>query len=147
MSREDVELVSRWVDLLPPGTDLKSVFVQDAFRVQARQILDPEAKIRFVDAEGGALGDLEVRSRGVEGLLEGWAEWLEAWDQFRVELEDFHDAGDGRVLTLATLIGQTHDGSEISQPAAALVRVGGQRIVSMDFYLDREQARREAGLD
>src|SRR5919201_285163 len=95
MSREDVELVSRWQDLIPSGTDLKTALADEETQARAAEILDPEAKIRFVDAERGPLGDLEVPSRGVEGLLEGWAEWLEAWDRFNVELEEFHDAGEG----------------------------------------------------
>jgi ketosteroid isomerase-like protein len=146
VAREDVELVSHWETLLPPGTDLKVALGDDATLARAAEILDPEAEIRFVDTEGGALGDFEVPSRGVEGLLAGWAEWLGAWEHFRIDLEEHLDAGDGRVLTLAKLTGQTREGLELSQPGAAIIRVSGARIVAMDFYVDREQARRDAGL-
>jgi hypothetical protein len=146
VAREDVQLVSQWETLLPPGTDLKVALSDHVTFARAAEILSPEAEIRFVDAEGGALGDFEVPSRGIEALLAGWAEWLAAWEHFRVDFEEHIDAGDGRVLTLAQLIGQTREGLELSEEGAAIIRVSEGRIVAMDFYVDRERARRDAGL-
>lgn len=146
MSREDVELLSDWESVLPSGRELKSAFADDAFLAGLGEIVDPEAKIRFLDAENGALGDLELERRGVEGLRDGWAQWLDAWEEFWIDFEQYLDAGEGLVLALVELRGRTQADVEISHPAAALVRVRDRRIVSMDFYMDRKQARRDVGL-
>jgi hypothetical protein len=34
------------------------------------------------------------------GLVEMWREWMEPWDVYWTEVEDFIDAGDGRVVVL-----------------------------------------------
>ena len=147
MSQKDVELVRKWEALLPSGTELKAAFNDDEFLSRMRQIVDPEAKTRFVDAEGGPLGDNEPERRGFEGLQAGWAEWLEPWEGFWIDFEDYLDAGEGTVLALVELRGRSHDGVDIRQPAAAVFRLRDRLIVSMDFYMDRDQARGDAGLD
>jgi ketosteroid isomerase-like protein len=145
MSREDVELISR-LQAAVPAEDLKKVLDSDSFQAAMDEFIDPDAEVRFVDPEGGALGDLRVPVRGTEGLRAGWAEWLEPWEKFGFRFERALDAGDGKVLSLAELRGRAHGGAEISHPGAALFRVRAGRIVAMDFYMDRDQARRDAGL-
>jgi hypothetical protein len=147
VGREDVQLALQWEALLPHGTDLKSAIADAAFLAGLDEIVDPEAAFRFVDSEGGALGDFVVPTRGVEGLSAGWAEWLDPWEEFRIQIEQHLDAGEGRVLSLVELNGRTRRGPEISQPAASITRVRDGLIVAMDFYMDRGQARRDAGLD
>jgi SnoaL-like domain len=145
MTRDEVELIARLQALLP-ALDLKLILDDDSFRAAASEFIDPGAEIRFVDAEGGALGDMRVPVRGIEGVQAGWAEWLEPWEQFGIQFEQLLDAGEGRVLSLAELRGRAHGGAEITQPAAAIFRVRAGQIVAMDFYMDRQQARRDAGL-
>jgi hypothetical protein len=146
VSQQDVELVRQWEAIIPPGTELKSAFADDEFLSRMRQIVDPEATTRFVDAEGGPLGDNEPERRGFEGLKAGWAEWLEPWEGFWIDFGEYLDAGEGAVLALVELKGRSHAGVDISQPAAAVFRLRDRLIVSMDFYMDREQARRDARL-
>jgi hypothetical protein len=124
MTRDEVELVARLQALLP-ALDLKLILDDDSLRTAASEFIDPEAEIRFVDSEGGALGDMRVPIRGIEGLRAGWAVWLEPWEQFGIQFEQLLDAGEGRVLSLAELRGRAHGGAEISQPAAAIIRVRG----------------------
>jgi ketosteroid isomerase-like protein len=57
------------------------------------------------------------------------------------------DAGDGKVVLLAEMRGTVRGGVEVSQPGAAVIRIREGLIVGMDFYLDRRQARRGAGLE
>ena len=147
MSEQAVEVVRQWEAILPSGTELKSAFADDEFLTRMRQIVDPEAKTRFVDPEGGPLGDNEPERRGFEGLRAGWAEWLEPWAGFWIDFEDYLDAGEGTVLALVELRGRSHAGVDISQPAAAVFRLRDRLIVAMDFYMDRDQARLDAGLD
>jgi hypothetical protein len=147
MSQQDVELVRQWEAMLPSGTELKSAFDDDEFLSRMRQIVDSEATTRFVDAEGGPLGDNEPERRGFEGLQAGWGEWLEAWEEFRIEYEEYLDAGEGTVLVLVKLSGRTSAGVDISHPGAAVFSIRAGQMLSMEFYMDREQARRDAGLD
>ena len=71
-----------------------------------------------------------------------------AWEHFRVTLEDVIDAGSGQVLVLARAKVRTRGtGVEMTQNTAILNRVVRGRIFSMRFYLDQQQARRDASLD
>jgi ketosteroid isomerase-like protein len=146
MTREDVELVKRLIASLPAGQDFKVMIDDEAIWGALRGVVDPEAETRFVDAEGGALGDMRVPLRGIEGLRAGWREWLEPWEQFRIHYEENLDAGDGRVLSLVELHGRVRGGIEISQPGASITQIRDGRIVAMHFYMDQQQAGRDAGL-
>lgn len=145
MGRQELELVEK-LQALVPADNMKSLVDDDSVRASLSGLFDPQAEVRFVDVEGGVLGDAVPRARGIEGLREGWREWLEPWDDFRVRFEHVFDAGEGKVLSLAELRGRTGDGSEISHPGAALIQVREGRVSAIYFYMDREQARRDAGL-
>jgi hypothetical protein len=144
MAAADIELVSEVQELL--DRDLKTA-IDDASVAQAlRGFVDPKAQIRFMDSEGGALGDRRVEQAGVEGLREGWRDWLEPWEHFRIRFGEMHDAGGGRVLSLGELQGEMRGGFELTQPGAALIQVRDGVIAAADFYVDQDRARRDAGL-
>jgi hypothetical protein len=144
MGREDVEFVSRVQALLTE--DLK-LALDDAAHIRSLQeFVDPEAEVSFIDPEGGALGNRQVPERGVEGLREGWRDFLQPWEKFWIRFGEVLDAGEGRVLTLGELCGQLHGGAEVTQLGAAHIRVRDEKIVAVDFYVDQDQARRDAGL-
>jgi ketosteroid isomerase-like protein len=82
---------------------------------------------------------------GLEGLAEGWREWLSAWSSYEAEFEDAVDAGD-YVVTFVRLRGETrHDHVVLEQPAAAVFKVENGKVVRLTFHLDRRQALEEAG--
>jgi ketosteroid isomerase-like protein len=147
MGREDVELVARLQALITATEDLQRRLDDDTLRDSLEELIDPVAEIRFKDVEGGTFGDFRVPAPGVEGLQAGWKDWLQPWEEFRLVFERSIDAGDGRVLSLGEMRGRVRGGVEFSQPGAAIIRVHEGLIVAMDFYLDRQQARRDAGLD
>jgi SnoaL-like domain len=145
MGSAEVELVSRVQkafegDLVPAPDD-------DALIESVRELIDPAAEIHFRESEGGALGDRLVPERGLEGLREGWRDWLEPWEHFWIRFEELVDAGDGKVLSLAELCGQLPGGAEITQAGAALITVSDGKVVAADFYVDQNRARRDAGLE
>jgi ketosteroid isomerase-like protein len=125
------------------GVDLaaitKSGNLADALNVTA---MAPDMEVAFITP---AVGSTEYR--GLEGFLEGWADWMDPWASFQVRVEEFLDAGDC-VVVLVTLTGQTeHDGVRIEQPAAAVLTVKDGLIRRVEFHLDRREALAAAGLD
>jgi SnoaL-like protein len=144
MGQADVELVSKVQGLLTE--DLKPA-LDDATLVEALQeFVDPGAEVSFIGPEDGPLGNRLVPERGVEGLREGWRDWMEPWEQFWIRFRDVLDAGEGKVLSLGELCGRLQGGAEVTQPGAAYFRIRDGRIVAIDFYVDQDQARRDAGL-
>jgi ketosteroid isomerase-like protein len=82
---------------------------------------------------------------GVDGLAEGWREWLSVWSNYEAELEDYVDAGD-HVVMLVHLRGETqHDHVVIEQPAAVVFTVEAGKVVRLAFHLDRRMAFEQAG--
>lgn len=144
MGEEELELVSRVQELL--DRDLKPALDDEAFAASLLEFVDPNADVRFVDTESGALGDRRTEQRGVEGLREGWRDWLEPWEQFWIRFGPMHDAGAGQVLSMGELRGKMREGVELTQLGAALIQVRDGKIVALAFYVDQDQARREAGL-
>ena len=145
MGRADVELVST-VQKSFEG-DLKGVLDDEERIAQVTGLINPEAEIRFMDPQRSSTGDRLFPERGVEGLREGWRDWLEPWEAFWIEFGDLHDAGDGRVLSLGVLRGRLAGGAELTQPGAALIAVREGKVDSARFYADQDQARRDAGVD
>ena len=120
----------------------------DALWEQNRDSIYPELQVRFAIPQSGGVEIMDEQEFvGIEGLRQGWRVWMEPWDYFRVALGELIDVGDGQIL----LFGQAKvrarsSGVELTQETAVLNRVANDRIVSMAFYLDQDQARRDAGL-
>lgn len=82
---------------------------------------------------------------GLEGLREAWGDWLDAFASIRFEIERIQDVGEN-VLVEVQQIGVTrHGGVEITQPSAAVWKFRDDRIVRIEFHLDRVEALRSAG--
>jgi ketosteroid isomerase-like protein len=85
--------------------------------------------------------------RGIEAMGQEWAEWLRAWDEFRVEAREFIDLGDD-VLVLVEFGGR---GKASGVPTEALL--GGclfsfrdRRVIRLTTFTDRAEALEAAGL-
>lgn len=92
MGRDDVELVSQFQATFLEANDLKAALDDETALARLRQIVDPEAEVRFIGPDGGAIGMMRGPFHGVEGLQAGWREWLEPWEQFRIQFEQNLDA-------------------------------------------------------
>lgn len=129
--------------------DMATVIDDEALWERNRDSIAPEMRVRFLIPEAGGV---EIMNRqefvGIEGLREGWRLWMEAWEYFRVSVEALSDVGDGQVLLLGRASVRTRSGGvEMTQDTAVLSRIEDDRIVSIGFYLDPDQARHDAGLD
>ena len=117
--------------------------VRQAFDAWANR--DADAFLRFIDPAmelrsaiiGGAEGNTY---RGHQGVREWMAESDAAFEELRVEREQYRDVGD-RVLILCHLYARgTESGVELDSPLAWLCTLRGGKIVSQQGYLDPQEA-------
>ena len=118
--------------LLPPeGTDLTEVFGGDAGTVSTGDLVKDDATVSFTSRNA------ENTREGPEGFREGWADWLEPWETYRVHHEDLIERGD-EVIWLVRLRGVTkRDGVEMEHEGAAVFRFAGGLVQEITFMLGR----------
>jgi ketosteroid isomerase-like protein len=140
VSEGNVELVRR--ALFAEPVDLVRLFEGEDFRSAFDvSVFSPEVAVVFATPAGPP-----AEYEGVQGLVDGWREWLAPWASYEVHVQDIRDAGEC-VLALAILSGETrHGGVRIEQPAAAVVTLTDERIARIEFHLDRREAMESAGL-
>ena len=84
--------------------------------------------------------------RGLEGLVTGWLDWLEAWERYEITAEKFISAAD-QVVVFVRISGHTRrDGVEIEHAPAAIWTLRNGVVRRIEFYLDRNEALKAAGL-
>jgi ketosteroid isomerase-like protein len=105
---------------------------------------DPE--IEYVVADGLEPGS----GTGLIGLAKAWGAWMSAWENLRIEVDEYRDLGDERVLVLARKHGRgKQSGLEIDEmhaKGAATCYVRGGKVTRMDLYYNRENAFIDLGL-
>ncbi len=144
MPQENVELVKAAHP--PTGTELTVLFADDP---AAPKRLDAVASLYHPEFEfevHGAVADT-LRGRGLPELIDAWREWMEAFEVYWTEVEDFVDAGDDQVLVIlrdhGRLVGSD---AEIENLGASLWTLRDQKIARIDFYPTRQQGLSAAGL-
>jgi ketosteroid isomerase-like protein len=135
MSRNNVELVrAMW----PHQIDVVELLADSERRGELAAGLAPDVDVSFI---ANAPGVPDLRYRGAEGLTEGWRDWLEPYESYRLEIEDVIDAGDEDVVVPVRVSARTRrDGVLVERSPAAICTVNGRQIVRVRFYLDRDQA-------
>ena len=139
MSQENVELVRRFY------AELGSEGSSRDFELR----LTDEALSRYLDPriEWIAVTDslLAVDNyTGFEGVRRFWAEFVSAWESYRVEPLRFDDAGD-LVAVVVHIVGRTHE-LEIDETRSSLLTVRDGRVVRVQSFADPDGARAAAGL-
>jgi ketosteroid isomerase-like protein len=103
--------------------------------------------IEWVIADGPSPG----RWRGPSGMTEGWRDFLGAWEEFRVEADEYRELDDERVLVLAHFIGRGKrsglEAEEISARGAHVLHIRGGKVTRSVTYFDRERALADLGRD
>jgi ketosteroid isomerase-like protein len=106
---------------------------------------DPE--IEFVIAEGVNAGSW----RGVAATAEAWRDYLRAWESRRVEVEEYRELDEKRVLVLVHLLGRGKtNGLELGQAGAKganLLHVRNGNVTRLVAYTSvaAEQLAEERG--
>jgi ketosteroid isomerase-like protein len=140
MSRENVELVRGMVDT--PTVDMFETFGGGAPDGADFSMFADDVEVVFVGLEPGLV---DGRYTGVNGLFEGWQDWLAPWSRYEATFEEFIDAGDN-VVVLARLRGETkHGGVAVEHDAAAVWTIADGRVVRVAFHLDRRSALESVG--
>jgi ketosteroid isomerase-like protein len=98
------------------------------------------------DLSRSGIPDLGVY-HGREGVIEGWTRWRGVWDEdYRFEVEDLTELGD-RVLALTRIQARSKGhGVDTEVRGGEIYTVRDGLIVHFVNFLDRDAARREAGL-
>jgi ketosteroid isomerase-like protein len=150
MSQENVEVVKRAQPSgVDTGIDMVQLFRASTAPDPAATGLDVTAfesdfEVEFIASEAGA--SIRPASRGFQGFAEGWRDWLEPWESYYIEIEEFIDAGD-EVVSLVRVHAQTaRDTVPIEHWPAAVWSVREGKIVRVRFYLERVEALEVAGL-
>jgi ketosteroid isomerase-like protein len=147
VSQAHVDIVR---SMQPSGVDLVEVFEQGRFEQVAafadpQGVFDPAFETSFIASEAAAAA--RVSYRGAQGLVDGWREWLEAWDRYELEAEDFIDGGDEVVVMVRVRARTRRGGVEMQHAPAAVWGFKHGAVVRIDFYLERAQALRAVGLE
>lgn len=126
--------------IMPPdGADFVQILSAGGAGIDSGDLIAQDATVRFVAPSASA----EVNTTGPEGFLEGWTDWLEAWESHRIYVDDVFEKGDS-VVIFVRLRGVTkRDGVEMEQEAAGVFRFEGDQVVEVEFNLDREDALKD----
>jgi ketosteroid isomerase-like protein len=149
VSQDDLQLaLAIFADATRDGElDMASAIEDETLWERNRERIAEDAKVTFVNPSVG-VKVMEQEYVGIDGLREGWRNWLAPWDRYRVVIDDWHDVGGGQVLVLVTSTARMREsGIEVPQSAASIFRADGGLIREIRFYLDQAQAREAAGLD
>jgi ketosteroid isomerase-like protein len=108
------------------------------------QWADPQ--IEWVLADGPAPGS----SRGLVGMAEGTRDWLDAWEGYRIEADEYRELDDERLLVLTRYGGRGKtNGLELGQmrpKGAHVFHVRGGKLTRLVAYFDDERALADLGL-
>jgi ketosteroid isomerase-like protein len=141
MSRENVEIVrgyyevlSRWLD-----TYWANPVPLDETPDEVIEPLDPDVEWDWA---------FEPRTfRGREQLFGAVADWIEAIDDWRVEVEELIDAGNDHVFATISVSGRGKgSGAQIEQRIFTALTIRNGKITRIDDYTDRAEALEAAGL-
>ena len=144
MSRQNVEFVRA---LQPTGgVDLAEVFTGDQsdFIAAMSPLLDPAFECAFIASESSGFPTLSYE--GAEGFVAGWREWLSPWESYRIEAEEFVDAGDEVVVLVRVQARTRRGGVEMEHAPGAVWTLEDGRVRRIEFYLERRQALTAARL-
>jgi ketosteroid isomerase-like protein len=99
-----------------------------------------------------AIADLPTAGRwqGVKGMIEAWRDFIMAWEGQHVEIDEYRELDDERVLVLGRFKGRGKasgvDLQELWPKGANLFRVRDGKVIALIVYFDREHALADLGI-
>ena len=102
-------------------------------------------EIEYVIADGPSPGSWT----GLATLAEVYRDWLSAWEDYRIEADEFRELDDERVLVLASYSGRgKKSGIELGQMrahAAHIFHTRDGKVTRLVVYSDRERGLADLG--
>ncbi len=126
---------------LGAGTVLEGEQMVDLIEELLRERAHPEYETVMVPVEGPTLN-----YHGVAGFREALADWLSPWEDFRFEIEELLPVDDMIVMMVRQTGTTKHGGVEITTESGTVWWVQDAQIRRASFYLDRQAARKVAGI-
>ena len=152
MTQTKIEVARR---LYPEALDYVVAFGPDgidATRAALAPLVHPDLETVTAPGQVPLSGaDTDDPSRpvvyGLDGLENGFRDWLSAWESWLVTATDLIDVDGDRVLVLLDVQARskTH-GVEMPIDAASLVTIRDGRLARMELFFEQDEARRAAGL-
>jgi ketosteroid isomerase-like protein len=136
MSQENVEIVRR---LFAAFEDVDVGSVERRLD-EVRETFDPE--VEWVAPPHSLLASEEYRGYG--GIRRFWTQFLSAWDQYGVQVDELIDAGD-QVVAVMRLCGRTNE-LEVDEARSSLLTLRDGRIVRIEPFASKDGALEAAGL-
>jgi ketosteroid isomerase-like protein len=103
-------------------------------------------EIEYVIADGPTAG----KWTGMAGAAEGFRGMLDAWEDFRVEAEEYRELDGERVLVLVNRRGRGKTSGlelgELQTRGATLFHVRDGKVIRLVVYWDRQRALADLGL-
>jgi len=134
--------------LLPfAESDLVLLFKSEGGARQIREALDEIAAPDLVTLMIGADQGLTGTFHGRDGFVEAWRDFVSTFRTLHQEILEMTEVKPDVVLTFTRQVGTTATaGVEIENNPAAVFRFGEGLLQQAEFHLDREAARKAAGL-
>jgi ketosteroid isomerase-like protein len=113
--------------------------------IDAFQRGDVEAFLEFLDPEVELFSPPDLpnptQSIGRDGYVEWVSRWLEAWESFEVDANDYEAVGRRHVLIDVTQRGiGKGSGIEVEMPAFYMIEIRDEQAARVHLYPDREKA-------
>ena len=106
-------------------------------------------EIELVVADSFAAGSVT----GLAELAASWHDWLSVWEEYRVEVDEYRELDDERILVLMLHCGRGKtSGLDVGQSGtrragANLLHVRDGKVTRLVLYWDRERALADLGLE
>jgi ketosteroid isomerase-like protein len=146
MSQENVEIVRAAHP--PSGTELTRLFADDSEALSRMQAVAPmfHPEFEFSTPTFGGVG-FRVTGKGLPELVEAWRDWMEPWEVYWTEVEDFIEAADDQVVVKLRDHGRLQGSeAEVEQLVASVWTLRDRKVARIDFYPTQDQALEAAGL-
>jgi ketosteroid isomerase-like protein len=119
--------------------------VRETYEAFTRQ--EPAALLRRLhpNIQWQSVEDTEPR-RGVDGVLESLSGWLEVWDEFHIEPEEFIDAGQHVIAVVKEWGRAKGSESEASERFFQVWTMRDGKIVAFREFKTKPEALEAAGL-
>ena len=115
-------------------------------RAQLTELLHPDAEFEFIRTAGEEEAGVTSIRRGVDGVIEGWGDWLEPFSSYRIEARGTFPIEDG-VLIVAHASGVTRTGAvALEEDQASVWRFRDGKVSRWEAWLHAGDAKAACGL-